>query len=295
MSIVDLPDVLQYGLTGLAAVIVLMTYRLLINQSKKEKPNQSLLKTIKAFMGFGIILSVISGVGNIAELFANTDHLKGQHQLNTELVEAKAEIERLKGDSQDQEVVQELETQIASLKLQLVGAQESMKVFEGKSTSESRVLDRLVADSIESHWRYTRAKTRRVSESNRTALRCILVKRAAFIDLRKFEANDTILKNALIHLTNRGYTDMSPCVESVVNDLDSIKILKLRWLEDKAIPALQDDIRNLGVAQRGPSANVRLPDILAIPKELGGFEPPEITVTNMSKLQEEATFIKAIL
>jgi hypothetical protein len=54
------PEILQYGCTGLSALVFLFTFLLLKQQSAKDRPNKSMLQSIKVFMGITIILAIIS-------------------------------------------------------------------------------------------------------------------------------------------------------------------------------------------------------------------------------------------
>jgi hypothetical protein len=63
-----LPAILEYGLTGLAAIIVFLAYRLLQQESETEAPRPAMLQTIKAFMALGVVLAVVSAASNYIEL-----------------------------------------------------------------------------------------------------------------------------------------------------------------------------------------------------------------------------------
>jgi len=54
------PEILRYGVTGLSALVFYFTFLLLKQQNEKSTPDNSMLQTIKYFMGIAVILAVIS-------------------------------------------------------------------------------------------------------------------------------------------------------------------------------------------------------------------------------------------
>ena len=61
------PEILKYGVTGLCALLFFFAYLLLRQQSQKERPNESVLQTIKTFMYISIALVVISLISTSIE------------------------------------------------------------------------------------------------------------------------------------------------------------------------------------------------------------------------------------
>lgn len=67
--IYTIKDILSYGLIGLAFLFALMSYLLLRQQSKREKPDKGLLHATKFFMGFSAFLAFLGVIGQIIQFF----------------------------------------------------------------------------------------------------------------------------------------------------------------------------------------------------------------------------------
>ena len=63
---IDLFKYLGYGAIGISLACAILSYRLLANEQKKAKPNESVLKMIKLFFGLTIFFALFFGV---VELF----------------------------------------------------------------------------------------------------------------------------------------------------------------------------------------------------------------------------------
>jgi hypothetical protein len=61
------PEILKYGATGLSALLFFFAYLLLKQQSHKEKPDKSVLQTIKSFMYISVALVIISLISTAIE------------------------------------------------------------------------------------------------------------------------------------------------------------------------------------------------------------------------------------
>ncbi|NET05168.1 MAG: hypothetical protein F6K16_10670 [Symploca sp. SIO2B6] len=115
------------------------------------------------------------------------------------------------------------------------------------------------------------------------------MRKAVFLNLLSFEADEEILKSGLESLQRRGYSFISSeYINRLIAELPRLKASKLRWLEDQAIPALRRDLEELqnSPVQRSARASVPLPSIAWILDHEDGDEPEEI-VSNLSLLQEE--------
>ena len=51
---------LEYGAIGLCLALFLLSYRSLSKEQEKDTPNESILKTIKLYMGLSLLLAVFS-------------------------------------------------------------------------------------------------------------------------------------------------------------------------------------------------------------------------------------------
>jgi hypothetical protein len=311
-----LPAILKFGLTGLAAIIVFLAYQLLLSQSKKERPNKLILETLKAFMVLGVILAVISAISSTTELMTNLKHQESLNDLRSQLTAAQGEITRLREATGNQETVAQLEQKLAAaeaeverlkqtsagqqevarLESELAVARKSLQDVAQITTTQRTALNRYITDRIEKVLFETSGKWRSVSKSEQIMVRRVLLRRAVFLNMLAFEADGDILRSALEHLVNRGHSDLKPAIEEVVIDLPNLKVSKLRWLEDEAIPALAEDIQKLRMSpvQRGPIATVPLPQEFVV-VNVSEFGQPVAHVTDMASLQEEVALLKKSL
>ena len=61
--------ILEYGLTGLAAILAFLAYRLLLKESGMESPRGKMLAAIKSFMILAMVLAILSGASSVVETF----------------------------------------------------------------------------------------------------------------------------------------------------------------------------------------------------------------------------------
>lgn len=73
-----IPNALQYGISGLSAIVFLLAYNMLQVQNKKEEPNPAMLKTIKSFMMVALIFSILSAGSSFIEAYFGGDSEAGQ-------------------------------------------------------------------------------------------------------------------------------------------------------------------------------------------------------------------------
>lgn len=240
----NFPAILQYGLTGLAAIIVFLAYRLLAAQTTKTKPNNSILKTIKFFMVLSIVLVVLSGTSSAVELLIKNQNGDAK-TVDAKLEAAQQEIERLKGELANRELA---------------------------AQQEQRTLDRLVANRLEAAiTQYDlEEKQEAAGPARANSVPAILLKRAVFREMFTFGADKATLERALNRLADRGLTGLQEATGPVLGDFANLMKLRLRWLKDRAIPILQEDIDYLRThpTQCRP-AGVFVP----VPNELLIFDP----------------------
>lgn len=59
MGSIDVTEILGYGAIGLGFLLALLAYRLLAKEQGKDVPNESILKAIKTYMLFAVVLVLI--------------------------------------------------------------------------------------------------------------------------------------------------------------------------------------------------------------------------------------------
>lgn len=243
-------EILSYGLTGLAAIITILAYRLLAHQNKKDDPNPSMLTTIRFFMILGIILAVLSGISGVVESTTNS--------------------------------------KVKALEMQL-------QLSEVTAKERRDTLARMVASKLGSVYRRAEGKSRAIDyQEEIAAVHEKLLRQAVFFHLLSFNADAEVLEKALRILVSRGHRDAEHHISTIVKDLPKLTAIKLRWLEDDALPALQRDIEHLKarpMVQRSPAASVILPRELWLMNHEKGDEPTT-TVMDINELKKEVALLK---
>jgi hypothetical protein len=263
-------------------------------------------------MALGVVLTIVSGVSSAAELVTNYKHQAEIHALKMKLGNAEAEAERLRDASKGQQEAggltqklaaaeaeikrlrHEAESQedVVQLKQKLSDAQKTLAQIEQTNNLQQTVLAGLVADQLQIDLKRTEGKASSLPQSDEPKVRRLLLRRAVFVNMSVFGADETILRHGLQQLVKRGFSDLAPAIDDVVAELPALKASKLRWLEDAAIPALEEDARKLqhSAAQRGPRAEVALPETFII--DADRLDVPKVTVTDLVALQSEVILLK---
>jgi len=122
------------------------------------------------------------------------------------------------------------------------------------------------------------------------------LRKAIFLNLLNFQANNKILEGTLNLMIKRGFNISEYQKKMAISELENIKKNKLRWLEDLAIPALKEDIKKLSrsVSQSSAQACVNLPEIAWILKHKE-TEIPKECVSNITILENEVSLLKKVI
>ena len=138
--------------------------------------------------------------------------------------------------------------------------------LEGPSASvvERKALYPLTADQIEDDLRMTANKRSVVTDDELSdeELQFKRLKRSVFFNMVILRANSIILEGTLDELKKRGYHWVDDSKARLIAEFPKIKTLRLRWLEDKAIPAFQEAFAEIArdpSIQSMASAEVVLP------------------------------------
>lgn len=184
---------------------------------------------------------------------------------------------------------------IGKLKVITIAEYDTLTKNSGLNTNrlpQQKALNRLVSKRFENALRVTSGKVGATKEEN-DEIQFKRLRKAVFQQMLSFQANTQILKNALETLESRGFKNVSVHKSRLLREMPHLKSERLRWLEDKAIPALQKSIEPIqrSFLQSVPKANVPLPKIAWILDHKNGEISDEI-VTNMSLLEEEVSVLK---
>ncbi len=322
----ELAPLLEYGLTGLAAILALLSYRLLVKESDKKTPRKAMLSAIKSFAILCIFLVLLSATLNAFEIFIIAKQKEDITELKKQLLMKDSEIHRLKDAGIGQESIGELEKKLVSanaeikrlmmtsnndnqlnnLRSQLDEAERIIANNKRLSKIEYELSTRYIADLLLTDFPSARihGKVQAVMDTendlvpvvtDRNEIHFRILKRAVFNHISDFKGDAGILKRALVHLEKRGYQEIQGNAIRLIKEYPSIMTMRLRWLEDKAIPELRHEIEFATYAsQSGPFKSVSIPEALWLFKYPEGKEPTE-TVKRLADLQSEVRLIKEAL
>jgi hypothetical protein len=166
------------------------------------------------------------------------------------------------------------------------------------STEEKAALYRLTADHLESDLNLTAGKGSLEAGSSalpEAELNYRRLRHAVFFNLTTLQGNRAILEGTLAQLAARGRPWVAPAKDRLVAGFPDLKALRLRWLQDAAIPALQRAIAQRSPMQQSlPSATVTLPHEVWILDHAAGSEPTA-TVSSLNDMNEEVELLKRTL
>ena len=110
----------------------------------------------------------------------------------------------------------------------------------------------------------------------------------------RFQADEGILGSALQNLVKQRRCSERD-LKTALADLPDLRVLKLHWLEDQAIPALSAALKGLRpTAQVIPFVTVPLPTEFVV-MDVKKYGMPSEIVSSMTRLQEEVALLKALL
>jgi len=191
-----------------------------------------------------------------------------------------------------------LATQLSSSNMKAKGLDQSLK----ESEAEREALYRLTANYLESDLYSTSTKGGDADKSSdssglsETELAYRRLRRAVFLNMSVLRANATIVEKTLDTLAQRGHKWVAPQKAGILADLPDLKTTRLRWLEDTAIPQLQQSIDAFvrRPAQGIPTARVYLPEAIQIFTR-SPDDRLAVTVESMEALKDEAALLKRSL
>jgi hypothetical protein len=194
--------------------------------------------------------------------------------------------------------IDSLSDQLRSSTSKVEGLQKDLE-GPGASAVEREALYRLTTDYIEGDIVLTAGKggPGQPDELSDTELNYRRLKRAVFLNVGPLRANRTILENTLQMLTQRGRGWIEGQRARIIAEFPELRATRLRWLEDVAIPRLQqsiDEIATRPMVQSLPNAKVPLPREVWILNHAPGDEPT-VTVSSIVALKDEVELLKRTL
>jgi len=316
---------LQYGLTGLAAILAYLSYQLLVKESDTKSPRRAMLGAIKSFSVLALLLALVSACSNAFDTFYGSSLHDKISELEKKLSHKDIEIEKLRSKDSSANTIRAMKTELdsakteitrlttnsingeelSSLRAQLEEANRTNELAKLQADAQMRINTRLIASRLLSDLSTTRtgAKTMIVADksldptvTDETQAHFRLLERAVFKHVADFEGNADMLSRALAILEKQGRAEVAGNADKLVRELPRLVTMRLRWLEDKAIPALRADIELLSsrpLEQRDPIASVPIPEALWLFNHSKGMEPTE-PVDDIAKLESDLNVLRSL-
>ncbi|MGK0389909.1 MAG: hypothetical protein ACI94Y_002654 [Maribacter sp.] len=248
---------LDYGVLGLSAIILILSFVLLSREQKRDIFRPEVEKAIRrymmlalAFAGVGLISTVVDGVF---------------------VTPAKAEKER-----QDQRMdllSNMVSEEMARRMLEQNGEISGIKNV--KPLVEASIGDSVVVDTI--------AEATKPTVNPKDA-QYQKVKEDVFLSFYNFRADKELFEKSLDKLgkENREIADEKA---QILGDYDDLANMKKEWLEKKAIPAMKESIKK---GNENPKVIVDLPIELTATTTV----PKKVVVSNLDMLESELKLLK---
>jgi hypothetical protein len=101
------PEILKYGATGLSAILFFFAYLLLRQQSQRDRPDKSMLQTIRTYMYISVGLAVISLASTAMDGFTRKPGSEGQRREDPkEMTDQQKALDRLVANRIEAELVE---------------------------------------------------------------------------------------------------------------------------------------------------------------------------------------------
>jgi hypothetical protein len=161
--------------------------------------------------------------------------------------------------------------------------------------NERNALYQITADRLQSSLGLTSAKVDDAKNTDVVDINYKRVKLAVFKNMYTLHADESITDMTLQQLTKRGFAWVSQVKPRLLTEFSDIRVMRLRWLEDKAIPSLRGEIEKAkqsnSPSQSGDRAWVEFPRDVWILSQQQADAPGE-SVFSISDLEHEAKLIK---
>jgi hypothetical protein len=284
------PDWLKYGFIGLVAIVILLFYFTIKPLIKNEKNKKF---WVFVFLGSGLILLILGG---ISSYFNDKMKAENKRQIDSVAIANLDLQKKLAVYTDSSPEGQQLLLKMEENKRKFDSLVNINKQLENDISKNKDVISELILYNIipalESDLRVTSGKGQyapQIEDINYKRLR-----RAIFLNFMIFNADINILKQTL-NIYNEQTKEFSPeDINKIISDFSNLMRVRLTWLKQEAIPALEADIRHLEehpMEQRAASAIVKLPKeaiIFEVSNDLGSNT---VMINNITILEKEKNLL----
>ncbi len=280
------PDWLKYGFIGLVAIVNFLFY-FIIKPLIKNEPNKKFW-TI-TFLIASLVLLIFGGISSYF-----SDKMKFDNKRNVDSVEvSNMDLQKKlaiytdrspEGDS--------LKLRMEANKVKYDSLSDINKQLEQNVSIQQDIISDLVMNTI-----IQSLETDLVATSGKSQIKNKIedvdfkrMRRAVFLNFLSFNADPNILRRTLITYRKQNAEPSLNDINRIISDLPNLMRVRLKWLKQEAIPALEADIKFLEespITQRSAFASVKLPPeaiILEVSEDNGGNKE---TVEDLTALKKE--------
>ncbi len=260
MELTQFVSYLDYGVLGLSAIILILSFILLSREQKREVFRPEVEKAIRRYMLMALAFAVIGLFSVIIESMlvrpAKAEKKKQESRMDllSNMVSREMERRMEERDIADNGI-KGVEPLTDSLGVDSIGI-----VAEDK-------------DSID--WAPTVHST--IPDYER-------IKKSVFMSFYDFNADKELFTKALNNL-EKSHPEIKEDKEKILKEYDDLASLKLNWLEQQAIPSVEKIIKD---GTKNPKAIVDLPSELVANKNGNN----KVIVSDINKLKKEAELLR---
>lgn len=254
MEITQFVSYLDYGVLGLSAIILILSFVLLSREQKREEFRPEVAKAIRrymmlalAFAGIGLVSTIVDGV-MVRPSKKEKQEQEKRMDLLSDMISKEMEKKMLvpSSDTGVKSVEPLIETNID-------GTMDSVTI-EG---------DEVIPDSI-------------VEYNN--------MKKTVFLSIHDFGADKALLSESLDKLEEE-HTEVKRSKEKILKDYNELANLKEKWLEEEAIPAIE---KSKSEGNDNPRVIIELPNELVVSSKGNN----RVEISNLNELKEEVEMLR---
>lgn len=257
MELTQFISYLDYGVLGLSAIILILSFVLLSREQQRDVFRPEVEKAIRrymmlalAFAGVGLAATIADGVF-VTPAKAEKKRQEQRMDLLSNMISKEMARRMLEQEGQIPEFI-DIEPLIDSL--------------EGDSSATDTIPIAEKSVSKPEEERYQK------------------VKESVFLSFYDFRADKDLFEESLNKMSKE-HKEIEEEKEKILGDYDDLVNLKKKWLEEKAIPAVEE---NISKGLQNPKVIVDLPSELTQSTTV----PKKVVVSDLNMLQSELELLK---
>lgn len=261
MELTQFISYLDYGVLGLSAIILILSFVLLSREQQREVFRPEVEKAIRRYM---MLALAFAGVGLVSTIIDG-------------MVVTPAKVEKQRQEQRMDLLSNMISEEMARRMLEQEGEIPGIK---NVAPLVEPIVVPVEGDSATTDTIPIAEKPKAKPEEERYQK----VKESVFLSFYDFRADKDLFEESLDKMS-KDHKEIQEEKEKILGDYDDLATLKKKWLEEKAIPAVEE---NISKGLQNPKVIVDLPSELTPPTTV----PKKVVVSDLNKLQSELELLK---